>query len=246
MIYPIINEIFSTGAVQDKDGKIIPLRGNIDQTEGMFLYDLIQNDNSIERTLEVGCGFGLSSLFICSALESRQTPRHIIIDPYQGENYLDIGILNLERSKVSFYNFIEKKSEFALPEILEREPNSFDLIFIDGFHSFDQVSLDFFYANRLLKVGGYVIFDDCSFASISKVLSYILKFPAYDFHSQVKETSNKKRFLRFFIKLIPEGILPFLAPLKFFNIYNRLRFTSMVAIKKNTEDIRSNKWFSDF
>jgi len=246
MIYSIINEIYSTGAVQDKDGNLIPLRGNIDQTEGMFLYDLIQQDDSIEQTLEVGCGFGLSSLFICCALESRKTPRHIIIDPYQEENYLGIGILNLERSNVSFYDFIEEKSEFALPEILKRELNSFDLIFIDGFHSFDQVSLDFFYANRLLRVGGYIIFDDCSFSSISKALSYILKFPAYDFHSQVEETSNKKKFLRFFIKMIPEGILPFLVPLKFFNIYNRLRFTSMVAIRKNSEDIRSNKWFSEF
>jgi len=235
-----------SASVQDKDGNLIPLRGNIDQTEGMFLYDLIQQDNSIERTLEVGCGFGLSSLFICSALESRKAPQHIIIDPYQGQNYLDIGILNLERSKVSFYDFIEKKSEFALPEILEREPNSFDLIFIDGFHSFDQVSLDFFYSNRLLKVGGYVVFDDCSFASISKVLSYILKFPAYDFHSQVKETSNKKRVLSSIIKIIPEAIIPFLIPLKLQNFFNRLRFSSMVAIRKNSEDIRSNKWFSEF
>jgi predicted O-methyltransferase YrrM len=246
MIYPIINEIYESGAVQDKDGNLIPLRGNIDQTEGMFLYDLIHQDETIERTLEVGCGFGLSSLFICSALKSRKSPQHIIIDPYQGENYLGIGILNLERSNVSFYDFIEEKSEFSLPEILKREPNSFDLIFIDGFHSYDQVSLDFFYANRLLRIGGYVIFDDCSFASISKVLSYILKFPAYNFHSQVKETSNKKRFLRFFIKILPEGILPFLLPLKLHNLINRLKFTSMVAIRKNSEDIRSNKWCSEF
>jgi len=246
MIYPIINEIYRSGTVRDKDGNTIPLRGNIDPVEGQFLFDLILQDTSIKQTLEVGCGFGLSSLYICSALESRSTPKHTIIDPYQRENYLGIGILNLERSNTSFFELIESQSELALPDLLKRELNSYDLIFIDGFHSFDQVSLDSFYANRLLRIGGYMVFDDCSFASVSKVLSYILKFPAYEFHSQVEETSSKKRFLRFFVKLLPEEILPYILPLKLFNLCNRLRFTSMVAIKKISEDSRNNNWFSEF
>lgn len=246
MIYPIIDQILNSNTVRDIQGDPIPLRGNIDRTEGMFLYDLVKENKTITSTLEIGCAFGLSSLFICSALEEKENPKHIIIDPNQHSHYGGIGILNLERAGVRFYKFIEETSEIALPKILEETPESYDLVFIDGLHSFDQVALDFYYANRLLKLGGLIIFDDCSFASIAKVLSYAVKFPAYQFHSQVKEESNKKKLLRFFLKLLPDGFYTYLLPLKINNFYNRLRFTSMVAIQKCSDDQRSNDWFSDF
>lgn len=246
MIYPIIDEILNSGSVRDADGNIIPLRGNIDREEGLFLYHLIQDSVSTHRTLEVGCGFGLSSLFICSALEQKQNPSHTIIDPNQTDAYQNIGRLNLERSDVKFFTLIEQSSELALPQILRDAPNSFDLIFIDGLHSFDQVALDFYYANRLLKIGGYLVFDDCSFYSISKVLAFVLKYPAYTFFSQVRETSRKKKFLRFWARLIPDFVKTHLLPLKANNLLYRLQFTSMVALKKVSEDYRSNRWFADF
>ena len=246
MIYPIIDDILDSGSVRDADGNSIPLRGNIDREEGLFLFNLIQNSDSTHRTLEVGCGFGLSSLFICSALEQKANPSHTIIDPNQTDAYLSIGRLNLERAGVNFYKFIEELSELALPEILKDDPASFDLIFIDGYHSFDQVALDFYYANRLLKIGGYLIFDDCSFYSISKVLAFVLKYPAYTFLSQVKETSSKKRFLRFWTRMIPDFLKTYVLPLKINNFLNRITFTSMVALQKVAEDRRSNRWFADF
>jgi len=246
MIYPIIDEILISGSVIDEKGKRIPLRGNIDREEGMFLHNLIKNKKNISRTLEIGCAFGLSSLFICSALEKRENPLHVIIDPNQQKNYHNIGIKNLDRAGVNFYLFFEDTSEIALPDLLKIEPESYDLIFIDGLHSFDQVSLDFYYANRLIKVGGYIIFDDCSFASVSKVLSYIIKYPAYQFHSQVNEKSRKKKILRFIFKMIPEFFYTYLLPLKINNFFNRLRFTSMVAFKKISDDQRGNDWFVDF
>jgi len=246
MIYPIIDEILESGIVKDKDGKDIPLRGNIDRAEGMFLYNLVKENKSITHTLEVGCAFGISSLFICSALRFKEAPLHIIIDPHQEEAYNNIGNLNLQRAGVTFYKLIKENSEFALPRLLNQTPNSFDLVFIDGLHSFDQVSLDFYYANRLLKVGGYIVFDDCSFYSISKVLSYVLNYPSYKFHSEVKETSRRKILLRSCLKLFPDFIYTNFLPLKVNNFYNRLRFTSMIAIKKVADDQRDNRWFSDF
>jgi len=246
MIYPIIDDILNSGSVRDEDGNSIPLRGNIDHKEGMFLHTLITENEQIKRTLEVGCAFGLSSLFMCSALEEKENPFHLMIDPNQEKNYSNIGVLNLERAGVKFYKLVEETSEIALPKLLEHEPASFDLVFIDGLHSFDQVSLDFYYANRLLRVGGFIVFDDCSFASVSKVLSYIMKYPAYQFHSQVNEESTKKKFLRFFLKLVPEFFYIYLLPMKVNNFYNRLRFTSMVAFEKISDDQRRNDWFSDF
>jgi len=246
MIYPIIDEILDSGIVKDKDGNDIPLRGNIDRDEGIFLYDLISGSESMNHTLEVGCAFGISSLFICSALRMKESPLHIIVDPHQEKAYSNIGNLNLQRAGVTFYKLIKERSEFALPRLLNQAPSSFDLVFIDGLHSFDQVSLDFYYANRLLKVGGYIVFDDCSFYSISKVISYVLNFPAYKFHSQVKETSIRKHLFSTCLNFFPDFIYTYFLPLKVNNFYNRLRFTSMVALKKVADDKRNNRWFSDF
>jgi len=246
MTYPIIEHILETKIVHDKNEKAIPLKANIDRTEGMFLYNFINDNPHITRTLEVGCAYALSSLFICSALEKRENPEHIVIDPNQYSYYDGVGVLNLDRAGVSFYKLMEDRSEFAMPQLLAEAPASFDMIFIDGSHAFDQVALDFYYANRLVKVGGFIIFDDCSFASVSKVVRYALKYPAYRLHSQVKETSNLKKFLRFFLKLVPEFGYTYLLPLKLNNFYNRLRTTSMVAIEKISEDERDWKWFADF
>lgn len=246
MIYPLIDEILSSKTVINRDGNPVPLRGNINREEGLFLHDLVQSDPSITRTLEIGCAFALSSLFICGALEGRNNPQHLLLDPFQQENYQGIGVLNLERAGVDFFKLIEEKSEFALPKLLEMDSASFDLIFIDGLHSFDQAALDFYFANRLVKVGGYIVFDDASFKSVSKVISFALKYPAYHLHSQVRENSGLKKFLRFWFNLIPEFIYTTFLPLKLYHFRNRLRFSSMVALQKVAEDDRSNRWFDDF
>jgi predicted O-methyltransferase YrrM len=246
MIFPIIDDILDSGIVKDKNGNNIPLRGNIDREEGMFLYDLIAGNKSISQTLEIGFAFGISSLFICSALRLKESPFHIIIDPHQEKAYDDIGNLNLQRAGVTFYRLFKERSEFVLPRLLNQAPGSMDLVFIDGLHSFDQVALDFYYANRLLKVGGLIVFDDCSFFSISKVISYVLNFPAYEFHSQVRETSKRKMLLRFCLKLIPEFLYTNFLPIKVNNFYNRFRYTTMIAIRKLGEDKRGTRWFSNF
>ena len=75
-----------------------PLAGNIDLHEGKYLYNLINNSPKITQTLEIGCAYGIASLFICSALENRPNSKHIIIDPFQDSDYKGIGILNLDKS----------------------------------------------------------------------------------------------------------------------------------------------------
>jgi predicted O-methyltransferase YrrM len=245
-MYPIITQIFNTQTVKSQDGITYPLRGNIDFDEGLFIHRLISGDESIKRTLEVGCGHGISSLFICDALKHKADKEHFIIDPNQDTNYNGIGISNLENAGVSFFNFIPEKSEFALPELAKTSPGEFDFVFIDGLHSFDQVLLDFYYANRLIRTGGYIVFDDCSFYSISKVIAYVLGYPAYKFHSQVKETSLKKRVLGFILNSFPDYAKKIIFPLKLYNFSNRFRHSSMIAIMKTGDDIRSNQWFTDF
>lgn len=64
----LLQEIFMTKIVHDASGKQYPLDSNIDENEGAFIENLILQYKP-KRTIEVGCAFGISSLYICSGLE---------------------------------------------------------------------------------------------------------------------------------------------------------------------------------
>jgi len=248
---PIIEEIYKTGLVYDERRNAHKLHSEISRSEGEFLSKLIRSDPSIHKTLEIGCAFGLSSLHICSALSEKDSAKHIIIDPLQHRNWHGIGILNLKRAGFKCFKLIEKPSEFVLPNLAQNEPESFDLVFVDGYHTFDHTLLDLFYANRLVKVGGYIVIDDCKMPSVSKAVSYMVQYPAYRLHFNKLEGLKKmslKRMVKYAIKaVIPQSIGGYLIPNNLYdNYYRRLLYSSMVSLKKIEDDKRSWNWFKPF
>jgi predicted O-methyltransferase YrrM len=50
---------------------------------------------------------------------------------------------------------------------------NFDLIYVDGAHTFEHVVRDALYAIDLLRVGGVVVFDDCTMQAIRKTLRFL-------------------------------------------------------------------------
>jgi predicted O-methyltransferase YrrM len=246
---PIIDEIYETKIVRDSSGNEYALSSEIDSTEGDFLYRLISSDKSIMKTLEVGCAYGLSSLHICEALRNRSSPSHVIIDPKQMDVWHGVGISNLEKAQIDFFRPIYEPSELALPDLLRSEPESFDLIFIDGWHTFDQTMLDIFYANRLIRVGGYIVVDDCGWRSVSAAISYYLNYPAY---KQLKDPVINTKTPRMIIAKVGKILLPprlaygILPAGVYGSIYRRIQYPSMVAFKKIAEDTRSWTWFKGF
>ena len=117
-----------------RSGEAHYLHSEVDHEEGALLFNTIRDDPSIGETLEVGCGFGLSSLHICKALHGRTKASHTIIDPFQMTQWGGAGVKNLEEAGIRFFNLVELRSEFALPRILEQAEGKFDFIFIDRWH----------------------------------------------------------------------------------------------------------------
>lgn len=245
----VIDEIYKTKVVHDASGNEYKLSAEIDSTEGGYLYRLISSDASITKTLEVGCAFGLSSLHICEALRGRPGASHLIIDPKQAEVWHDVGVSQLKRAGIDFFNLIPEPSEFALPDLLRDRSGSFDLVFIDGWHTFDHTMLDLFYANRLVRVGGYIVVDDCNWASVAAAVSYYENYPAYERLREpaMPAQTRNARVAKAISALLPPRVARSIIPANIHSrIYRRICFPSMVVLKKVSEDKRSWSWFSPF
>ncbi len=242
--------------------KLIPLENtgfsygdvSISRREGEFLSNAIR-DHGYERTIEIGCALGISSLYICDALSGLDQPSHTIIDPNQTDGWQSVGIRNLNEHNFDFYELVEQPSELALPRLLE-QGRSFDLGFIDGYHTFDHALVDFFYLNRMIRVGGMIIFDDVSFPSISKLIRYLRNYPAYELVLPTDDRTGSEPFsirqnvLRMFVrvaKLFPERTRKQLFSDRVNSGIIRVpELTSIVGLKKVSEDERRWDWYEEF
>jgi predicted O-methyltransferase YrrM len=152
-------------------------RSAISREEGVFLRQLAA-ESDVRTTIEVGCANGISTLYICSGIASKDNKSHIAIDPGQTSGYQGRGVANVKRAGFDFFRLIEEGSELALPALL-REGACFDMAFIDGLHTADQTLLDFYFLDRMLRVGGVMVLDDVNSSAVNKVTHYVSKYPNY-------------------------------------------------------------------
>lgn len=248
----LLEDILALRKVNDEHGNTYDLHSEISKAEGEFLYSTILN-NEIERSIEIGCAFGISSLYICSALSQKKSQHHVIIDPYQSCQWHGIGVYNLKKAGFSFFELIEKPSEIALPELLQKQ-ETFDFAFIDGWHTFDHALVDFFYVNRLLKVQGVVVFDDVDYPALKKLIRYISNYPCYEIISSLYCYPSGHR-MRDKIAMGFSSLCKFLPKRYARRLFNDTVFrpnfpldlnTSMIALRKINQDERSWDWYAHF
>ncbi len=148
-----------------KQYRISSIAGN----EAEFLHDFITK-HAVKKTLEIGLGFGYSAAYIMHATGAR----HRVIDPFQ-KRYRYLGLFNLDRlgfrTRLTFYG---DYSHFVLPA-LSKAGETFQFIFIDGGHRFDEIFLDFYFSDLMLETNGYIVFHDATYESTQFVLSWIRK-----------------------------------------------------------------------
>ena len=175
----VLVEILNTKRVLKRDGTVIPLDYGISVQEGTMLQRLIREVKP-RITLEIGMAYGISTLFICEALQEVGGERHIVIDSGPVEGWLETGLFNVERAGYrSLVEFRNESSHRALPA-LEREGLHVGIAVIDGWHTFDYAFVDFFFVDRLLDVGGVVIIDDTEYyPAIRKVARYVATHRRY-------------------------------------------------------------------
>jgi predicted O-methyltransferase YrrM len=150
---------------------VISMIGTLPGTEnskGKILHDFIISRN-IHSILEIGFFHGKSTNFMAAALEELGAGKVTTID-ITGANKYSPNIIELS-SRTGLLPFIdpifsEHGSQWEMRRLIHDNSQDdvcspiFDFCFIDAYHSWECAGLDFFLAEKLLKPGGWILFDD--------------------------------------------------------------------------------------
>ncbi len=133
-------------------------------------------DRNVKDVLEIGCYEGRATVWLCENVLTEKGCTYEVVDTFGGtpqesgmvgtSTRLEAEISSLEenfRHNISFFpdiSFIVHKgySQKILPQFSEEK--KYDLIYIDASHRSDDTLVDAYFAHKLLKPGGMLIFDD--------------------------------------------------------------------------------------
>jgi Methyltransferase domain len=122
------------------------------------------------KTLETGAGLSTIIFAANGCQHTCVTPVKAQVDRIQ--DYCRSA--NIDTSKVKFV--IAKSSD-----IIHQLPRSeFDLILIDGCHNFPSIFVDFYYAAKLLKLGGTLIIDDMNIYTCQLAARFVQSDPGWN------------------------------------------------------------------
>lgn len=176
---PMITRMLSSKLFYLPNGQALKLHSNINMNEGNYLFNLVV-ENKMVRLLEVGFAYGVSAMFMTKGLENNKLKNDkekyqlVSIDPFQSTQWHNLGLNNLKRiGTLELHKLYEQKSLNALPFLLKEKKKQYDLIFIDGWHTFDYALVDLFYATFLIRQNGYLILDDALHPGVNKLIKYI-------------------------------------------------------------------------
>jgi predicted O-methyltransferase YrrM len=176
----LLQRIYDTRIVHGADGCEHGLAAEIPYEYAEALYRLVLRQRP-QVVVEVGMAFGLSTLAILTALDEVGGPGRLLsIDPGQSMNFHGVGVANVERSGLAArHELVEQPDFVALPALLSRG-TSIDLAYVDGWHTFDHVLLDFFYLDKMLGPGGLIGFNDCNWPAVEKALGFVTTHRKYE------------------------------------------------------------------
>ncbi|MCF8140363.1 MAG: class I SAM-dependent methyltransferase [Cyanobium usitatum Tobar12.5m-G36] len=178
-----LQALYDRQAQTGEDGKLhsIDATTRISPDEGLELLRLAREVNACSL-LEVGLAYGFSTQFLLSALVP-QGGRLLALDPFQSSDWHGIGRCLAEKTVAALtsdpascgplqFHWIQEPSHRALPT-LEAAGESFDLIFIDGYHRFDDVLIDVSLASRLCRQGGVIVLHDLWLPAVRSVVAFL-------------------------------------------------------------------------
>jgi predicted O-methyltransferase YrrM len=171
-------------------------RVSVPPSDSDVLRDLLLAEQP-GTVIEIGLGYGASALAIAEALVTAEAEvtaeapvtaeaevtaeapvtagsteaRHVIVDAYQEQFYGSGWAAIVEAGLAGLCLLVEERSQLALPRLVSDRFVA-DAAFVDGSHIFHNVFVDLFYLRELVRPGGLLILDDCSYPSVATAARY--------------------------------------------------------------------------
>ncbi len=231
---PIIESLYETKHAENIDGEMMAIEpASILPDDGEMLYSLVRKRPD-GRSLEIGLAFGLAALYMCQGHIDNGGGHHTAIDPYQEKWFRQCGTLNV--GKLNFENsfrFLQQRTHEALPALL-RDGERFNVIFLDGNHRFEYIMHDFFYASRMLEVGGFLMLHDSWMPSTRKATSFILR-NLYDEFSLYEPAMGKPPSLAGSIYAFMKHATKDPSDLRAAWLFSTKRFNNYIVFEKKSE-----------
>jgi cephalosporin hydroxylase len=125
-----------------------------------ILYDIAKlfPDEYKLNYVEIGCYAGASA---CLMLQRKNTNVYSIDigHPISPDVVLE-NVNSFNQNRNLFYYLNGNSHNQSMLDLLKTHINTIDILFIDGGHSYNDVIADFTLYDSLMKLGGYILFDD--------------------------------------------------------------------------------------
>lgn len=212
------------------------IAGAVTLAEGKVLTELVLR-NRLKSCLEIGVANGASALALAQAV-SEIDGSLTGIDPCQLTEHQAAAVKLLERFDLkSRFTLHPQPTHFAGPKLLEAG-RRFDLVFVDGMHNFEFKSLDCFYSDRLLRIGGLLALHDATFQSTKKVIKLLMTTGRFEIVETPSLHLPLWRRMRRLIGALVRG--------RSYSLFWPNGYANMVVLKKVSEDEVSWDFFRNF
>jgi len=140
---------------------LVPLWG-VDHSTGAAIEGLVFRQRMF-RTLEIGMFQGNTAYHILNAhlRLGVKGSKHTNIQPDPWGLGAGVALTSIKRTGMFFHSrVLDGLSQHLLPALVTCEGGSYDLVLVDGLHTFEQSIIDMYYGDLLLRKGGFLLLDD--------------------------------------------------------------------------------------
>ena len=140
-----------------------------------YIWDSLINDLNPSKVLEIGSFEGASACYLIDKISKKENSELICVDlwPWEEvEKRFDENINKCLMKSFDKISFQKKKghSHKIMAELLvNNKENYFDLVYVDGSHTADDVIFDACFSSKLCRPGGIIIFDDYLWPVVKKL-----------------------------------------------------------------------------
>jgi predicted O-methyltransferase YrrM len=177
----VLTTMYSSAVLQGTTGSYEVGKTLIAMEQGAELHKLLRRE-AVKDSLEIGFACGFSTVWILDALPDDGS--HMALDPFEERNYGGVGLSQVRAlGPAARFDWVPDLSIHVLSAAIKAR-RTFDFIFIDGNHRFDDVLVDFYLADQALKRNGIVAFDDLWMPSVQTVADFVRTNRRYELLAQ--------------------------------------------------------------